>query len=412
MLGLVKSLWSFSLLILFVGSSLTSNKLYFNTSLPPVVIVPGDGGSQMEARLNKSSVVHYLCTKKTDYWFAFWLNIELLAPLVLDCFVDNMRLVYDNKTRATFNSPGVETRINGFGNTSGVEYLDESQLSITTYFHEIVVEMVKWGYVRGRSVRAAPFDFRRSANEMSDYFIQLKKLIEETYAMNGNKKVVIIPHSMGNIVALYFLNKIVNQAWKDKYVKTMITLAGPWGGASKLVRLMASGDNLGVFVVNPLVARTQQRTMSSTAWMLPSTKFWKKDEILVFTPHRNYTVHDYEQFFTDLNFKTGWEMRKDTMNLIHDLTPPGVEVHCIHGNGLKTPGQFRYTTGMWPDKQPYMIPDDGDGTVNMRSLLGCLLWRGKQKYPVYHQVFPNAEHMKMLKVPAIIAYIKKVLTGL
>ena len=53
--------------------------------------VPGDGGSQYEAKLDKPSVVHWLCTKKTDDWYPLWLNLELLAPYAVDCFVDNMK---------------------------------------------------------------------------------------------------------------------------------------------------------------------------------------------------------------------------------------------------------------------------------------------------------------------------------
>merc|ERR1719334_891678 len=76
----------------------------------PVVLVPGDGGSQLEGRLNKPSRVHVWCEKKTDYWFSIWLNLELLAPYILDCTVDNLRLVYNSTTRTTTNSPGVEIR--------------------------------------------------------------------------------------------------------------------------------------------------------------------------------------------------------------------------------------------------------------------------------------------------------------
>ena len=34
----------------------------------PVILIPGDGGTQVEAKLNKTSGPHYFCTKKTNYW--------------------------------------------------------------------------------------------------------------------------------------------------------------------------------------------------------------------------------------------------------------------------------------------------------------------------------------------------------
>ncbi|XP_048461672.1 group XV phospholipase A2 [Rhincodon typus] len=60
---------------------------------PPVVLVPGDLGNQLEAKLNKPRVVHYMCTKKTEDYFTLWLNLELLLPLVIDCWIDNIRYV-------------------------------------------------------------------------------------------------------------------------------------------------------------------------------------------------------------------------------------------------------------------------------------------------------------------------------
>lgn len=63
-----------------------------NNFLITFFTVPGDGGSQFEAKLTgKPSVVHYWCERRTDNWFPLWLNIELLAPYVLDCTVDNLR---------------------------------------------------------------------------------------------------------------------------------------------------------------------------------------------------------------------------------------------------------------------------------------------------------------------------------
>lgn len=51
------------------------------------VLVPGDGGSRIDAKLNKPSVVHYLCDKKTNTYDNIWLNLELLVPVVIDCLV-------------------------------------------------------------------------------------------------------------------------------------------------------------------------------------------------------------------------------------------------------------------------------------------------------------------------------------
>ena len=117
--------------------------------LHPVILLPGDGGSQVEGRLNKTTTVHYICDKTSD-WFTLWLNLEQLVPVVVDCWVDNVRLRYDNVTRTTSNNQGVETRIPGFGNTSTVEWLDPSQRSFSMYFANIVKHLLPLGYKRGR----------------------------------------------------------------------------------------------------------------------------------------------------------------------------------------------------------------------------------------------------------------------
>ena len=53
--------------------------------------VPGDGGNQLEARINKPNTVHVWCAAASDDWFTLWLSLGELAPYVFECFVDNMR---------------------------------------------------------------------------------------------------------------------------------------------------------------------------------------------------------------------------------------------------------------------------------------------------------------------------------
>lgn len=40
------------------------------------------------------------------------------------------------------------------------------------------------------------------------YMIKLQKLIEETYLINYNTKVMVVAHSMGNPMMVYFLKRM------------------------------------------------------------------------------------------------------------------------------------------------------------------------------------------------------------
>ena len=64
-----------------------------------MILVPGDGGSQIEARLNKTSA-HWWCSKTSD-WYDLWLNINQMLQPEVQCWSDNVALQYDPSTRTT-----------------------------------------------------------------------------------------------------------------------------------------------------------------------------------------------------------------------------------------------------------------------------------------------------------------------
>ena len=77
-------------------------------------------------------------------------------------------------------------------------------------------------------------------DELTDYFVSMKTLVEDTFVKTNGQKVMFLTHSMGSPMTLYFLNQ-QTQAWKDKFVKSWISLAGCWAGTIKALKVYAQG---------------------------------------------------------------------------------------------------------------------------------------------------------------------------
>jgi len=383
--------------------------------LHPVILVPGNGGNQLEARANKPEVVSFWCKRSRD-WFTLWLNVEDLVAKTV-CFADNIRLVYDNVTHTTSNAPGVETRVPGWGNTSSMEFISKSSWGFATYFAPIVEGLVKAGYVRGSTLLGAPYDFRKAANEQGEYFRKLKLLVEESYKKEG-RKVVLVSHSMGSIMMHYFLQQ-QSQQWKEKHIRCLVSLAGAWGGLARALKVFALGDNMDSWVIRAEDVVGEQRTDPSLAWLVPQQGFWSDQEVLVQTTTKNFTVTNLSEFFMAYDEPNFAMMVEDTKGLLQGLPPPEVEVFCAHGSQVPTTEKLVYPEGSFPPSSaswwssgPTLIKGDGDGTVNLRSLEGCLRWKGKQKLPVHYKLFPKLKHSDILKLDDPVDYVVSVIKKL
>jgi lysophospholipase-3 len=71
-----------------------------------------------------------------------------------------------------------------------------------------------------------------------------------------------------------------------------------------------------------------------------------------------------------------------------------------------------YKPQTFPDGYPDFAYGDGDGTVNKRSLEGCVNWQGKQKENIYHQTFSSLDHMGILHDKRVLSYIETLVTKL
>lgn len=155
--------------------------------------------------------------------------------------------------------------------------------------------------------------------------------------------------------------------------------------------------------------RQEQITSPSLSYLLPSPLFWKNDEILVKTSRRAYTYGQMEEFFNDLNYRTGWEMRKDVNKFVTNFAAPDVELHCLYGNKINTIEKIKFTGPTIGSGKFGFVYGDGDGTVNLRSLEACKKWETMQSEPIHPVPMANAEHIKILSDANVIKYIVDVL---
>lgn len=378
---------------------------HVNPHYNPIVFVPGDGGSQLQARLNKTYRPRYLCDEVSD-WYDIWLNIHLLVPLAFDCFSDNMRLHYNMTTRRTQNSPGVEIRPTNFGSLDSVDYLDILRVPQTDYFDEIIATLEKMnGFTRNVDMVGAGFDFRKAPNELDQFFANLTRLIEEHFVRNNYKPVTLICHSMGCLNSVYLLNRM-SENWKSVFIRRLVTLGAPWSGSFKAISAMLYGDNLGIPLLNSYKLQALQSTFPSLMYLFPRPPAFEKTRLLVQTPDENYTLNNLDELFVKAKLLDQREMWHDTRDIGANLKAPDVELWCLYGSGVLTPSKVIYH-GPFESNKYEEIESDGDGTVNLESLRACELFRSQQKKPVYLRQFAATDHMSILRGSEVANFISQ-----
>lgn len=374
------------------------------TNLPPIVCVPGVGGSQLMANVQKESRTHWYCQKSTS-WYMIWLQLYQLVPgPILECWTDNIELVY-NETSGTFhNASGVRIEPNYPGTTQGFEYVDPDAQTESIYFAGLVEALLHLGYVRGQNLLGAPYDWRLSPNYLPEYFSTFQQTIENAYAVN-NSKVAIVCHSMGNLFFLTFLRS-VSQEWKDKYILTYVAASPPWVGAVAAVQSLTSGYDFSIPYLPPSSAKVVQRTFASNYFLLPYPKYYG-EHVFVTTPSRNYTSLDYQALLTDLGIPEMYDPWTRSSTLVNPFEPPGVNTYCLYGYNVTTVKGEKYTTKDFT--KPTLINGDGDGTVPIESLTFCNNWVNQTDKLTMVKGYKGQEHVNLMVYPE---FVNDVLTAI
>ncbi|XP_006652823.1 lecithin-cholesterol acyltransferase-like 4 [Oryza brachyantha] len=186
-------------------------------TLDPVLLVPGIGGSILEAvdeAGNKERVWVRILAADHEFRAKLWSKFDASTGKTISV---------DEKTHIVVP----EDRYGLYA----IDSLDPDMIicdDSVCYYHDMIVEMIKWGYQEGKTLFGFGYDFRQS-NRLSDTLDRFSRKLESVYTASGGKKINLITHSMGGLLVKCFMS--LHSDVFEKYINSWIAIAAPFQGA-------------------------------------------------------------------------------------------------------------------------------------------------------------------------------------
>ncbi|CAN6311704.1 unnamed protein product [Urochloa humidicola] len=374
--------WAVALLLVPALAAILSRSMTSRRPLPPlppvVVVVPGYASNELDARLTDQyrPSSPRCAARRGQGWFRLFLNsTDLEDPAGVRCFAEQMAAPYDAASDDYHNVPGMETSVPSFGSTQGFRYPDPDRRNFS-YMDTFLSRLERVGYRDSVNLFGAPYDFRYAVappahpSAVGDaFFARLKTLVESVSRLNGGAPVTTVAHSYGATLAHQFLLRC-RLPWRRRFVRRFVPVAAPWGGLVLGMYTLVAGNSLGLPFVDPAALKDEYRSLQSSLWPLPSPAVFGAGQPLVTTRSRPYTAGDMASFLVDIGMAEAvgpYETR--VLPLFGgELPSPQVPVACVVGVGVDTPELLEYP-GEGFDMAPRMVMGDGDGLVNLASLV-------------------------------------------
>jgi len=366
----------------------------------PVIIIPGILASYMNRNDNN----------KTEVW-----------PKLVKAFVPGKDSYLDELSLNLLGQP--DTLYSIMLPTDIFRKIDVLRLGSVDFFDGLIKQLESDGYVEGKDLFVFPYDWRLDIrSSVSDVYspmlISLKDRIDQILQQTGSQKVDIIAHSMGGLLAKYYIKH-----FGESKVGKFVDIATPHLGAPNALTTLISGDNMGIRIgwlgLNPIEIKKISQNMISTYQLLPSP-----DYFLPNSSDYSYYVDDlddydnngvkgkltYDQTMEFLKNSGRNEFLLNSSASIHrdldNMNPAdyGVQAYNIVGCGTPTMGKF-FTLGKQSESDPeYDIAYiSGDGTVPERS---------SETFPSIKQYYATGQtHTMMPSASGIKELILSILTN-
>ncbi|KAG5516093.1 hypothetical protein RHGRI_036962 [Rhododendron griersonianum] len=276
------------------------------------------------------------------------------------------------------------------------------------YFHDMIVEMIKWGFQEGKTLFGFGYDFRQS-NRCQETLELLAAKMETVFTASGGKKLTIITHSMGGLLVKCFM--CLHSDIFEKYVKSWIAIAAPFQGAPGYVtstfvngmsfvegweqnffiskwsmhqlllecpsfyELMACPDFC--WENSPLLQIWKQNCDSDGNSNILLESYSPEESISIFTEALSTNTVKYDGVDIPLPFNLEiLKWANETRKVLSSAKlPPQVKFYNVYGTNLETPHSVCYGSEGAPVTDLQQLPSlmanyvcvDGDGTVPVES---------------------------------------------
>ena len=370
----------------------------------PVVLIPGLGGSILEAKWDISfSWYRFFCQREEEHWTQIWPSAFSAIPLENTCWANLIKTETDGTN--INSSKGVDVRAKDFGGLSGINILDEVDLyllniPIVKYFEETTQKLKELGYDQ---LYGAPYDFRLiiNRNYLDNYLLRLKRLIKEAWRKSGGEKVTLMSHSLGGPLTSYFIN-CQPKSWKDKYLKKFIAISGPFGGATQALASCLTGETEGIPVSKAFMKKLE-KTYGGVIWMINEPNTWRNIS-MINGQGTNYIPQILAESGSpetgDLWINRALPIWRKT------IENPNIETHLVYGSEVSTLFSLDYLDLNFDNPQ-YTFENRGDGTVPGISLESPVNVHGWDIASV--NSLPGATHLGILNDKRWLDLIEKLM---
>jgi len=362
--------------------SSSKDDIYFvltNNSPPPpplrlpVVFIPGLGGSEFKASQDifwsdqdNGHGGNFSYAYKTDE--KIWVNQDKTVELGDDDYFDVLRLKADGQT------PEADLTLTG---------------NLTSFgYGEIDPFFTDMGYVKGTNFFVFPYDWRKDIRNSKD---DLDNLIEMARQKSGHSKVNLVVHSMGGLIARYY----ISDPQKANKVNKLIELGVPHLGSTWTLKALMYGAQIGpsylfgLISLNSNEVKDVAQNLTSNFQLIPTQeyfKFYNDSSYELLYPFRDSRDIDNNKVISTLNYDqiktllsnlnynmTVFELAEQFHNLLDPIynQTNGTKVYEIVGTAQPTLGQIHETWWVtWPIN---LIPKtdeiyiNGDDTVPLYS---------------------------------------------